>query len=284
MASTFTRQRNTEEAFLFASFIEFVKCWSSGKKSRLVIESMNGQAFVNFSAFLGDPKDVHFKAGAGNRQPKPRKKSERKIQRDKARAAKFQERKKREMALISSPDSSTLPAGVSSGDPRIPTTSSPSQVEAAPTSFLFSEPHPEQFRESSETMMHTSLYFSRIEEERGSDNMESSSIFDQFPVTQSDDQEVATFEGESLVSGGTDQTAVDCQEEHCLGDEEGAAPAAAGAAAAEGRGDKAKFNPLSSEFAVPYLNHCLKKLLKQTEEINAKADKMIDKPMKPKPP
>ena len=69
--------------------------------------------------------------------------------------------------------------------------------------------------------------------------MESSSIFDQFPVTQGDDQEVATFEGESQVSGDTDQTAaVDCQEEHCLGDEEGAAPG--GAAAAEGRGEEAK--------------------------------------------
>ena len=49
MARTFTRQRNTEEAFLFAGFIEFVKCWSSSKKSRIVIESVNGQAFMNFS-------------------------------------------------------------------------------------------------------------------------------------------------------------------------------------------------------------------------------------------
>ena len=185
---------------------------------------------MNFSAFLGDPKDVHFKAGAGNRQPKPRKKSERKIQRDKARAAKFQERKKREMALISSPDTSTLPAGVSSGDPRIPTTSSPSQVEAAPTSFLFSEPHPEHIRESSETMMHTSLYFSRIEEEGGSNNMESSSIFDQIAITQGDDQEVVTFEGMSQDSGVTDQTAA-LKEEDCPEDEEGAA--AEGAAAVE---------------------------------------------------
>ena len=49
----------TEEAFLFSTFVEFNKCWRSGKKSRLVIESINGFAFVNFSAFLGHPKTVH---------------------------------------------------------------------------------------------------------------------------------------------------------------------------------------------------------------------------------
>ena len=116
-------------------------------------------------------------------------------------------------------------------------------------------------------MMHTSLYFSRIEEERGSNNMESSSIFDQFPVTQGDDQEVVTFEGESQVSGGTDQTtAVDCQEEYCLEDEEGAAPG--GAAAAEGRGDEAK----------PSLYSLLLKLIKQEEENTAFLKRIAVKP------
>ena len=45
--------------------------------------------------FLGDPKD--FQAGAGNRQLEPRKKSDRKVQSDKARAAKIHERTKRDM-------------------------------------------------------------------------------------------------------------------------------------------------------------------------------------------
>ena len=52
-----------------------------------------------------------------------------------------------------------------------------------------------------------------------------------------------TFEGKSQVSGDTDKTAVDCQEEHCLGDEEGVAPG--GAAAAEGRGDEAESSVVS---------------------------------------
>ena len=100
--------------------------------------------------------------------------------------------KKREMALISSPDTSTLPAGTSSGDPRIPTTSSPTQVEAAPTSFHFSEPRPENVRDSSETLMHTSLYFSRIEEEMQTSEMESSSIFDKHTVSREEDSVLET--------------------------------------------------------------------------------------------
>ena len=73
----------TEEAFLFSTFVEFNKCWSSGKKSRLVIESFNGFAFVNFSAFLGHPKTMH-SAPREKRDPgrKSRKKSKRKTQRD----------------------------------------------------------------------------------------------------------------------------------------------------------------------------------------------------------
>ena len=83
----------TEEAFLFSTFVEFNKCWSSGKKSRLVIESFNGFAFVNFSAFLGHPKTMHF-APREKRDPgrKSKKKSKRKTQRDNERAARFQER------------------------------------------------------------------------------------------------------------------------------------------------------------------------------------------------
>ena len=190
MKRTFNKHRHSEEAFLFASVSEFVKCWSSGKKSRLIIESVRGQAFIQFSAFLGNPKDDHSKARARarDRQPKPKQKSERKIQRDNARAAKFQERKKRETALTTSPVSSSLQP---SGQPTVPTTSSPFQVEASSTSFHFSEPLPENLRESSssETMRHTSSYFSPMEEEREPNEMEPSSIFDQFPVTLGDSED-----------------------------------------------------------------------------------------------
>ena len=35
---------------------EFIKCWTSRKRSRL---SVNGMAFVNFSVFLGNPFEAH---------------------------------------------------------------------------------------------------------------------------------------------------------------------------------------------------------------------------------
>ena len=136
-----------------------MKCWSSGKKSRLIIKSVSGQAFINFSAFLvGHPKYDHSKPRRGHRIVN------RNLERNPNRRSSV--RKKREMALTTSPVSSPLPA---SGHPKVPTTSSPTQVEASSTSFYFSTPLPENFRESSssETMMHTSLYFSRVEEERG---------------------------------------------------------------------------------------------------------------------
>ena len=147
--------------------------------------------------------------------------SEENIQRDIARAAKFQERKKREMALTTLPVSSSLPA---SGHLRVPTTSSPSQVEASSTSFYFSKPLPENFRElpSSELMTHTSLYFSRVKEERVQNVMDSSSILDIFPVTIGDNEiaKEVTVEGQSQVSRTTDQT-VAGEEEDCLEEEEG---------------------------------------------------------------
>ena len=82
----------TEEAFRSLTFVEFNKCWSSGKKSRLVIESMNGFVYVSFSAFLGHPKTMHF-APREKQDPgrKYKKKSKRKTQRDNERAARFQE-------------------------------------------------------------------------------------------------------------------------------------------------------------------------------------------------
>ena len=81
---------------MFATFKEFHKCWRSGTKARVIIESFNGKAFVNFSAFLGDPDDAHFKPrpSKGNPSKGPRKKSDKKIKRDNDRAARFQEQKR----------------------------------------------------------------------------------------------------------------------------------------------------------------------------------------------
>ena len=50
----FRTQKDTlsEGDFIFATF---VKCWRSGGRSRLFMESKKSGAFVNFSTFLGHP-------------------------------------------------------------------------------------------------------------------------------------------------------------------------------------------------------------------------------------
>ena len=88
-----------------STFVEFNKCWTSGKSSRLFIETVNvtGLQFMNLFVFLGHPGNAHF----APKYPQPAKakkkvKSKRKTDRDNARAAKFQERKKREMEAAAS--------------------------------------------------------------------------------------------------------------------------------------------------------------------------------------
>ena len=127
----------TEEAFLLSTFYEFVKCWKSSKRSRVFIESVNGEAFVNFSVFLGYPGEAHVHPNQQKRNPlheNKRKKSSKRIQRDNERAAKFQAKKRQEQAA----------ASVASGDPP-PTTSSPAEtsVRAASVNFSFASPAPE---------------------------------------------------------------------------------------------------------------------------------------------
>ena len=139
------KRQFTEEAFLFSTFVEFNKCWSSGKKSRLVIESMNGVAFVNFSAFLGHPKTMHF-APREKRDPgrKCKKKSERKTQRDNERAARFQEKKRQEReAAVSEASSENL------SSPSVPLPPVPSAASSPKVDFIFSEPAPADVSEDS---------------------------------------------------------------------------------------------------------------------------------------
>ena len=110
-----TPRHFSEEAFLCATFSEFIKCWGSGKRARIFVESMNGGAFVNFSTFLGNPGSDHINhrkmAATTSRHPEghhediprnphsgsaptsSRKKSKRKTERDNKRAAEFQKRK-----------------------------------------------------------------------------------------------------------------------------------------------------------------------------------------------
>ena len=91
-----TKSNFTDKAFLLSTFCEFIKYWKSSKRSRLFIDSVNSNAFVNFSVFLGDPSETHFHPTSQSRRRNPspkeskRKKSSKKIQRDNERAAQFQ--------------------------------------------------------------------------------------------------------------------------------------------------------------------------------------------------
>ena len=65
-----TKRQLSEGELLYSAFLEFVKCWGSGRRSRLFMESVNGEAFLNFSTFLGNPGKVHFmrnKMAPGNK-------------------------------------------------------------------------------------------------------------------------------------------------------------------------------------------------------------------------
>ena len=144
----------TEEAFLFSTFVEFNKCWGSGKKSRLVIESVNGLAFVNFSSFLGHPKTMHF-APRENRDPgrKPKQKSKRKTERDNERAARFQAKKRQERdAAVPEASKANHPSTLHGQEkdaavPEVsrvnppPATSSPK--DSGQSTFVFAEPSTE---------------------------------------------------------------------------------------------------------------------------------------------
>ena len=131
------RKLNTnEEAFLLSTFSEFVKLWRSRKNSRLFVESVNGSAFISFSASVGYPKNVR-RTQSSQSQRNPKKKSSRKIQRDNNCAANFQERKRQEEAA----------ATAARGNPHAPITSSStsaSSVTLALVNFSFAPPVDEQ--------------------------------------------------------------------------------------------------------------------------------------------
>ena len=155
---------NNEDAFLFSTFSEFLKCWRSGTKARVIIESLRGHAFVNFSAYLGHPDDVHFKTRPTKRKPSggPRKKSARKIQRDNERAARFKERQKEGSMPVDNP-------GAAPPAPSPAVTSSPSAASAMTTSslvFSFASPTPENLRQESRQEESMSMTLSDQKEQR----------------------------------------------------------------------------------------------------------------------
>ena len=133
-----SKQHFTKGAFLFTMFMEFNNCWRSGKESRLIIKSVNGFAFINFSAYLGQPESVHG-APPEKRKPgrivkrKPIKKSKKKTECDNDRVARFQAKKWQEEDAA---------APKASKDDPLPTTSSP-RAPVPSSTFTFAEPTPE---------------------------------------------------------------------------------------------------------------------------------------------
>ena len=77
---------NSESGFVFSSVIEFMKCWETGANSRLVLETFNGNAWVNLSCCLGRPYVSHVVHA--------RKKSRKKEDKDNLRAAAHQQNMK----------------------------------------------------------------------------------------------------------------------------------------------------------------------------------------------
>ena len=51
--------QKSESGFVFGSVLEFIKCWEAGSDSRLVLETINGGEWVNFSCCLGRPNASH---------------------------------------------------------------------------------------------------------------------------------------------------------------------------------------------------------------------------------
>ena len=60
--------KNCEANFVFRNVFEFINAWESGKDSKLLLESTNGKAWVNFSCYLGAPLDQHVKPKAKRRK------------------------------------------------------------------------------------------------------------------------------------------------------------------------------------------------------------------------
>ena len=47
--------QNSEGGFVFESVLEFLQCWEFGTDSRLILETCNGRAWMNFSCCMGKP-------------------------------------------------------------------------------------------------------------------------------------------------------------------------------------------------------------------------------------
>ena len=130
---------------------------------------MNGNTFVNFSAFLGHPDNAHFQPRPSKRNPTtvPRKKSEKKIKRDNDRAARFQEQKKNKQGAAASAskpvDNPEASATSTPGSESVMTISSlESSLESQ--KFTFASPVQETLRQS--TSQESSMILSDKKEQK----------------------------------------------------------------------------------------------------------------------
>ena len=166
----------SEEAFLFSTFKEFCKCWRSGTRARVIMESMNGNTFVNFSAYLGHPDNVHFQPRPSKRNPTTasRKKSEKKIKRDNDRAARFQKQKRNNeegvASTLKSMDNHEAVVTSTPGSDKSEMTISSLNSSLKSRKFSFASPVPEtlQHNKSHDTALSMNLS-DKKEEDQGLD-------------------------------------------------------------------------------------------------------------------
>ena len=94
---------NSEAGFIFASMIEFIHLWRSGKDASMSLKCRDGKTFVNFECSLGHPDTLHIQDGRSKK--KYRVKSDARKARNNARAASFQSTKFPPSASTTSPSS-----------------------------------------------------------------------------------------------------------------------------------------------------------------------------------
>ena len=81
---------NSEAGFMFASIMEFIHLWKSGKESTMSLKCEDGKATINFKCSLGHPDQPHVHVKDGRNKRKIRVKSDIRKARDNARTAAFQ--------------------------------------------------------------------------------------------------------------------------------------------------------------------------------------------------
>ena len=121
--------KNSEASFVYNGVIEFIKAWESGSKSKLTLQSRNGQAWLNFNCYLGGPHDQHQK------MKKPKSKSKKKQERDNLRAQLHQQRLQDEVSSTRSSSNfskSNLEEKAVSASRATNDLKDPEQVQAAP--------------------------------------------------------------------------------------------------------------------------------------------------------